>query len=182
MPTTYRRIPKPSADEYPPYAEIYMSLMPGDGLVLQHLADSLAATRALLGSLSDARLAFRYAPGKWTIKDIVGHLIDDERIYVYRALRFARGDSVSLPGFEQDDYVLASNANERPISDLLDELAAVRASTIAFFQSLPEPALAKRGTADGNESTVRALAYHIAGHERRHLSIIREKYLVADRL
>ena len=127
--------------------------------------------------LPKARLLHRYAEGKWTIKEILGHIVDDERIYVYRALRFARNDSTELPGFEQDHYAQYSEANKREITDLLDEFALVRRSTIAFFKSLDNTALMRTGVANGNRVSVRALAYHIAGHELHHMNIIRERYL-----
>jgi uncharacterized damage-inducible protein DinB len=173
-----RKIPKPDHNEYPAYASIYIDLLPDDGLLLQHLRDNLDVTRRLIGSLSDAQLAYRYAEKKWTIKEIVSHIADDERIYVYRALRFARNDATELPGFEQDSYAHYSGANQRKIGDLLEEFTAVRLSTIAFFASLDESALLRKGVADGRYATVRALAYHIAGHELRHLNIIQERYLI----
>jgi uncharacterized damage-inducible protein DinB len=172
-----RAIPKPGEGEYPAYAHIYIDLLSDDGLVLQHLQDDLESTRKFIAAIPKARLLHRYAEGKWTIKEILGHLVDDERIYVYRALRFARNDSTELPGFEQDHYVHYSEANQRDIKDLLDEFTMVRRSTIAFFNSLDDAALMRTGVADGNRASVRALAYHIAGHELRHINIIRERYL-----
>jgi uncharacterized damage-inducible protein DinB len=123
------------------------------------------------------KLTFRYAEGKWTIKEILVHLIDDERIYAYRALRFARQDQTELPGFEQDDYALHSGANERDIHDILKEFATVRAATISLFEGFDREALLRTGIADGKIMSVRAAAYHIAGHEMRHLNIIKERYL-----
>src|SRR5215475_315577 len=172
-----RVIPKPQSGEYPAYAHIYMDLIPDDGRLFQHFTDSLEATRTLVRTIPLARLVHRYAAGKWTIKEILGHLIDDERIYVYRALRFARNDSTELPGFEQDSFAAYSEANDRHPDDLLDELTDVRQATIAFFRSLSETALMRSGVADGNRATVRALAYHIVGHHLRHLNMIRERYL-----
>lgn len=122
-------------------------------------------------------MLLRYAEGKWTIKEILGHLIDDERIYSYRALRFARNDSTELPGFDQERYAEYSDANNREINDLLDEFTLVRQSTIALFKSLDDAAFMRSGVADGKRVTVRALSYHIAGHELRHMNIIRERYL-----
>jgi uncharacterized damage-inducible protein DinB len=169
-------IKKPSEGEFPPYAHIYIDLLP-DGQILQHLADGFNATQKLILSLPEDRLLHRYAVGKWTIKEILAHLIDDERIYVYRALRFARNDATELPGFDQDHFALYSGANRRDAADLLRELSLVRQSTIAFFKSLDAPALLRRGVADRKTASVRALAYHIAGHELRHMNIIRERYL-----
>ena len=170
-------IPKPVSEEYPPYASIYMDLLPEDGLVLQHLSTNLEATKALVGSLPESKILYRYAEDKWTIKEMIGHLMDDERIYVYRALRFARNDTTELPGFEQNHYAKYSGANERSLADLLNELAIVRQATIAFFATLDDDALVRSGIADGNRVTVRALVYHIAGHELHHLKIIKERYL-----
>jgi hypothetical protein len=172
-----KRIPKPEANEYAPYTIIYIGLLPDDGLILEHLQTNLITTSELLRSLSEEQLAYRYAPGKWTSKEILAHLIDDERIYSYRALRFARNDKTALPGFEQDDYALESGANDRTINDLLSEFATVRNATISLFESFDDSMLARYGVASGNVMSVRAAAYHIAGHELRHLNIIKERYL-----
>jgi hypothetical protein len=128
-------------------------------------------------AVPEEKLSYRYAEGKWTIKEIMAHLIDDERIYAYRALRFARNDQTELPGFDQDDYAIESAANERSLDDLLEEFAAVRRSTIALFNSFDERVWTRSGVASGNVMSVRAAAYHIAGHELRHLNIIKERYL-----
>lgn len=172
-----RAIKKPRDGEFPAYAHTYIDLLPDDGLILHHLEDNLASTKKFIASIPPTRLLHRYAKGKWTIKEILGHMMDEERIYVYRALRFARNDSTELPGFEQDRYAQYSRANKREISDLLDEFALVRQSTIAFFDALDDAALIRGGIVDGHRFTVRALAYHIAGHELRHMNIIRERYL-----
>jgi uncharacterized damage-inducible protein DinB len=177
MPHSVPAIQKPNEGEYPPYAHIYIDLLPDDGKILQHLADGFDAARELILSLPEERLLHRYAEGKWTIKEILAHLVDDERIYVYRALRFARNDATELPGFDQDHFAGYSEANKRAAADLLEELSLVRQSTIAFFKSLDPAALLRRGVADGKSASVRALAYHIAGHELRHMNIIRERYL-----
>jgi len=172
-----RRIPKPEAGEFPAYARVYIDRLPDDGRLLDHMSASLDTTAALASGLSEAALLRPYAPGKWSIKQVLVHVADDERIYAYRALRFARGDSTELPGFEQDDYARLCGADERSSADILAELAAVRRSTIALFQGLPEAAFSRSGVADGKRATVRALAYHIAGHEAHHLAIVRERYL-----
>jgi len=151
--------------------------LPDDGLLLKHLEDNFIATKELILSLNEEKLNYRYAANKWTIKEILVHIIDDERIYAYRALRFARNDQTELPGFEQDDYTLHSQANTRSLQSILGEYEAVRYATIALFNGLPEDAFLRRGTANNNKATVRALAYHIAGHELHHMNIIREKYL-----
>ncbi len=174
---TLRSIEKPAEDEYPPYAAMYIGLLPDDGLVLSHMKDNLDATLRLIGSIPEDRLFHRYAQSKWTIKEILVHIIDDERIYGYRALRFARNDKSELPGFEQDDYARYSGANEREVGSILEEYSATRRSTISFFGGLDQRALLRSGVADSNRVSVRALAYHIAGHELHHFNVIRERYL-----
>lgn len=170
-------IPRPGKDEYPAYADMYISLLPDHGSLLQQMGDNFQMVKQLIFSLPEEKLVYRYSPGKWTIKEILVHIIDDERIYAYRALRFARNDKTELPGFEQDDYTLASGANERSLESIFDEYEAVRRSTIAMFNAFDETALLRRGTANNNEATVRALAYHIAGHELHHIRVIRQCYL-----
>jgi uncharacterized damage-inducible protein DinB len=171
------KIEKPAEGEYAPYTIRYIELLPDDGLVLQHLEDNLKATSDFILSLPEERLMTRYAEGKWTIKEILVHIIDDERIYAYRALRFARNDQTELPGFEQDEYAFQSGANERDIQDILQEFATVRKATISLFEGLNREALVRAGVADGKVMSVRAAAYHIAGHELAHLNIIKERYL-----
>lgn len=172
-----REIEKPAPGEYAPYAIMYIGLLPDDSLILQHLANNLAITSKLIRALPEDKLIHRYAEGKWTIKEILLHIADDERIYAYRALRFARHDTTELPGFEQDEYVPCSGANERPVEDLLEELATVRAATISLYNGLPGESLSRGGVANGTFMSIRAIAYHIAGHELHHLNIIRERYL-----
>jgi uncharacterized damage-inducible protein DinB len=172
-----RKIEKPVAGEFAPYTIIYIGLLPDDGMVLKHLADNLKATTDFILSLPAEKLLHRYAEGKWTIKEILVHLIDDERIYAYRALRFARNDRTELPGFEQDDYALQSGANVRNIKSILKEFATVRRATLSLFEGFDDEALLRAGVASGNIMSVRAAAYHIAGHEMRHLNIIKERYL-----
>lgn len=172
-----KTIAKPEADEFAPSTIIYIGLLPDDGLVLKHLQDNLITTSEFVRALPAEKLNYRYAADKWTIKEILAHLIDDERIYAYRALRFARNDTTELPGFDQDDYALQSGANERTVESLLHEFAAVRNATIALFESFAEKVLTRKGVASGNVMSVRAAAYHIAGHELRHVNIIKERYL-----
>jgi uncharacterized damage-inducible protein DinB len=172
-----RRIEKPKEAEYSPYAIQYIGLLPDDGLVLDHLRKNFEATRAFLLSLPEDKLLYRYAADKWTVKEIVLHIADDERIYAYRALRFARNDRTKLPGFDQDEYTRYSGANQRTLDNLLDELATVRAATLSLFNGLGDDTLTRTGVASGNVMSVRAIAYHIAGHELRHMNIIRERYV-----
>lgn len=175
-----RRIERPKQDEYVPDVIKYIGLVPDDGLVLDHLHQNFEATRTLLRSLPEEKLLYRYAEGKWTIKEIVQHLTDDERIYAYRALRFARNDATELPGFDQDDYTRYATANQRPLDDLLSELGTVRAATLSLYDGFSDAALLRAGVASGNFMSVRAIAYHLAGHELRHINIIRKRYLKSD--
>lgn len=172
-----RLIPKPEPDEYPAYASVYIDRIPGDGRLLEHLAAARDATSRLFLGLGEERLLSRYAPGKWSLKEVLVHVVDDERVYAYRALRFARGDATPLPGFEQDDFARLCGADSRGIDDILAEYTAVRDATIALYRGLPEEALLRSGVGNGKRSSVRALGYHIAGHEAHHLAIVRERYL-----
>lgn len=174
-----RPIVKPRPGEYPPYAEMYMKLLPEDGKVLLHLRESLEATWSFIQALPEPVLYFRYAPGKWSIKDILVHIVDDERIYAYRALRFARNEQQNLVGFDENAYAHQAEADQRDLENIFEEYRAVREATIALFNGLPEASLTRmgHGTGTANDATVRALAYHIAGHELHHLQIIRERYL-----
>ncbi len=180
---TMRTIQKPVAGEYPEYSKIYMDLLEDDGKVLDVLWANFLKIKELVYSLPEEKLYFRYAKGKWTIKEILVHLIDDERIFAYRALRYARNDSTPLHGFDQDDYAKYSMANERTLDSIFDEYETVRKATLSLFQNLPEESFMRKGSGietDGsivNERTVRGLAYHLAGHELRHFNIIKEKYL-----
>jgi uncharacterized damage-inducible protein DinB len=167
---------KPVSGEYPPYTSMYIDLLPDDGLVLQHLEENLKKMQYFILSLPENKLDFRYAIDKWTIKEILVHIIDDERIYSYRALRFARNDKTELPGFEQDDYAVYSSANNRTIESILEEYESVRRSTLSLFKNLPDEAFLRSGTANNNPVTVRALIYHIAGHELHHMNIIKRNY------
>lgn len=169
-------ITRPESTEYPKYYANYIGKVQGDDLFAAMQATH-RDTQALIGSLTEEQLRYRYAEGKWTIKDIIGHLIDAERIFAYRALRFARKDKTDLPGFDENEYVPASNANERNIHDLLAEFTVVRASTLSLLKSFSEEMLTHIGTANGNPISVRSLAYIIGGHEMHHLTVIKERYL-----
>lgn len=169
-------IPRPAEDEYSPYYAGYIARVP-DGDLCATLAAQLTDTRALVHAIPEARGTHRYAPGKWSIKEVLGHVIDTERIMSYRALRFARADETPLPGFEQNDYVPTGGFDRRTLQDLSDELAAVRQATIHQLRHLDPVALTRRGTASGKQVSVRALAYIIAGHERHHVEILKTKYL-----
>jgi uncharacterized damage-inducible protein DinB len=156
-----------------------MSLLPDDGRILEHLKENFQMVKEFIYSLPPEKLFYRYAADKWSIKEILVHIVDDERIYAYRALRFARNEQQNLIGFDQDEYAKYSQADARDLDNIFVEYEAVRNSTIALFNGLPEDSLTRmgHGTATANDATVRALAYHIAGHELRHMNIIRERYL-----
>ncbi|MBI4471728.1 MAG: DinB family protein [Acidobacteria bacterium] len=167
---------KPEATEYAPYYEKYISLV-GDDIVAA-LISQHASTLTLLRGVTEERAGFSYEPGKWSIRELVGHIIDSERIFVYRALRFARNDQTELPGFDQDTYVPSSGYDNLRMSDITDEYDAVRRSTTAFFRNLESQAWMRRGVANKVDVTVRALAFIIAGHERHHVEILKTRYLL----
>jgi uncharacterized damage-inducible protein DinB len=156
---------------------MYISLVPDDGHVLDHLETNLQQVKDLVYSLPPDRLDTPHAEGEWTVKEILVHVIDDERIYAYRAMRFARNDMTELPGFEQDDYTPYTQANDRTLDDIFEEYTAVRQATLTLFKYLPDDAFMRAGIANGARTTVRAYAYHIAGHELHHLDSIREHYV-----
>ena len=170
-------IKKPGDKEFQVNEPILAKLIPDDGLLLKHLMMNVETTKTFILSLPEDKLMYRYAEGKWTIKEVLMHLIDMERIYTYRALRFARNDQTVLPGFDADHYILFSGANDRDISGLLEELEAVRHSTIMLLNGLTDEALLRSGIMNGNHVSVGVLVYHIAGHELHHINIIKERYL-----
>ena len=167
---------RPANDEYLPYYSRYIERVP-DGDVLSTLSQQISETIALLRGLPESVANYRYAADKWSVNELVGHLIDSERIFGNRALRFARGDATPIPGFEQDDYVRGATFNAYPLSELASELHVVRQSTLYFFRHLDDDAWARRGVANNAEVSVRALAYIIAGHELHHREILRTRYL-----
>lgn len=167
---------RPEQTEYLPYYEKYVTLVPA-GDIIETLRRQHEETLALLGGLDEAQGNHAYEPGKWSVKGVVGHVIDSERIFAYRALRFARGDQTPLPGYDQDEYGRAANFDARTLADLVAEFASVRAATLALFRSLADEAWSRRGTANNAEVSVRALAHIIAGHELHHVQVLRERYL-----
>jgi uncharacterized damage-inducible protein DinB len=167
---------RPEPNEYASYYEIYVSKVP-DADLIQTLERQGAETLALLRALPEERGAHRYEPGKWSVKQVVGHISDGERLFSYRALSIARGDSAPLPGMEQEEWMAGADFDARSLADLLDEFEAVRASTLHLLRHLTSEAWARRGVASDNEVTVRALAYIIAGHEAHHVGVLRERYL-----
>lgn len=167
---------RPAKSEYLPYYERYISLVP-DGDVVAILSSQIEETLALLHSLPSSVSTYRYAPGKWSVNELVGHVIDSERIFAARALRFARNDPKPLPGFEQDDYIKNATFDSYPLAELASELEAVRQSTLFLYKHMDEQAWTRRGIANDAEVSVRALAYIIAGHELHHRDILSSRYL-----
>ena len=167
---------RPQPGEYAPYYDHYISLVAGND-VLAALDEQRRQMLLLLSGRTEADGDLRYAPDKWTLKEVLGHLNDTERIMSYRALRIARGDQTPIEGFEQDDYVRDAPFAHRPLADLIEDYIAVRRATISLFRNLDEAAWTRRGVANKNEISVRALAYVIAGHELHHRRILEEKYL-----
>ena len=174
--TTSVRAVRPEASEYFAYYDRYIALVPNGDVVAQ-IDSQHAATRALLAPLSPDQAGHRYAEGKWSVREVVGHLADTERVFAYRALRFARGDATPLPGFDENAWAANASYDTRTLMSVLDEFTAVRKATVAFFESLTVEEFMRRGVANGKEMSVRALAWTIAGHERHHLEIIRTRYL-----
>lgn len=172
------KIERPGADEFAPFYANYVSAVP-DGDIAGILEAQGRELVQLLGGLDAARADFRYAPDKWSVKEVLGHVTDTERIFTYRALRIARGDATPLAGFDQDTYVANARFGRRALGDLLAEFQTVRAATVALFRAMTEEESRRAGTANGMPVTARALAFIAAGHERHHSRILRERYLSA---
>ena len=167
---------RPQPGEYAPYYDRYISLVEGND-ILAALDEQRRQMLLLLSGRTEADGDLRYAPEKWSLKEVLGHINDTERILSYRALRVARGDATPIEGFEQDDYVRNGPFARRPLADLIEDYIAIRRATVSLFRNLDEAAWTRRGVAANKEVTVRALAYTIAGHELHHRRIIEEKYL-----
>ncbi|MCK6585293.1 MAG: DinB family protein [Anaerolineales bacterium] len=173
------RINPPPPEEFSPYYADYVQRATARGDVTAALPLQLNEIRTALGSLSDSQARFKPAPGEWSIKEIVSHLIDAERVFSYRFLRISRKDKTPLPGFEQEDFVRESQADELPLASLLDEFESVRRATIYMIQNTKDSAFAEVGSASGAPISARALAYMIVGHVEHHMASLREKYLPA---
>ncbi|HXM65396.1 MAG TPA: DinB family protein [Candidatus Acidoferrum sp.] len=168
-------IARPQPGEYAPYYERYISLVQGED-ILDTLDRQRRDTMLLLSGRDEADGDYRYAPGKWSAKEVLGHICDTERVFAYRALRFSRADATPLAGFEQDDYVRNGPFANRPLADQVEDFIAVRRATLSLLRNLDEAAWMQRGIANKNEVSVRGLAYIIAGHELHHRGILEEKY------
>jgi hypothetical protein len=166
---------RPQAGEYNPYYDRYISLVSSDDVV--GLLEQQAPDTVTLFKSASAKADFRYAAGKWSVKEMLGHINDAERIMAYRALRVARGDKTPLAGFEQDDYIRDGKFDQRTLADLIDEFVIVRQATVSLFRHVDSETGERRGVANGDQISVRALAYIIAGHELHHRKVLREKYL-----
>ncbi len=167
---------RPAPDEFADFYAGYIAKVP-DGDLVETLARTGREVAALLRSIPESRGDHAYGPGKWTIKEVLLHVIDAERVFGYRALRIARGDPTPLPSFDENAWVPNSGAGRRTLADLVDEFEKVRAATVALFRHLPEDAPVRRGTASNREVSVRALGWIVAGHALHHQGLIRERYL-----
>ncbi len=169
---------RPEPTEYAEFYANYISRVPGTD-VLGVLESQRLQMLQLFAGRSERDGSFRYAPGKWTVKEVLGHITDTERVFTYRALRIARGDRTPLPGFEQDDFVKNGAFGDRTLAGLAEEFALVRSASLALFRSFSEEAWPRRGVASEKEVTVRALAFITAGHQMHHRIILEERYFPA---
>lgn len=167
---------RPSNEEYSAYFETYVSLVP-DGDIRECLTETFKKTIEVLSTVSEERANYRYAPGKWSLKEVLGHITDNERIMSYRLLRIARGDRTPLAGYDQDVLMGGASFDACILSELLEDYTAVRQATLTLLNGLSEEAWDRRGTVSGSESTARAWAYILTGHEIHHMNVIQDKYL-----
>jgi len=174
MPATLA-ISRPAPDEFLEYYNKYIGLVQGDD-ALPALRKQIEETVRLLAPLDESKALHRYGPGKWSVKEVVGHLSDAERVFAYRALRVSRGDATPLAGFDENQYVPAGRFDSRPLADIVHEFETVRAASLALFGGLDDEALLRRGTANGSTISVRAVAWILAGHELHHRGLLVERY------
>jgi uncharacterized damage-inducible protein DinB len=168
-------IARPAPDEFFEYYGKYIGMVPGED-AMPAMRDQIGGTVRLLKPLDETRALHRYAPGKWSVKEVVGHLSDSERVFAYRALRMGRGDATPLAGFDENAYTPAGRFDARPLADVLNEFELVRAASIALFRGMDDEALLRRGTANDKQISVRALAWILAGHELHHRGLLIERY------
>ncbi|SDM61991.1 DinB family protein [Bacillus sp. OK048] len=166
----------PAENEYPVYYKPYINLVPKGNLV-QLLRENLNEVVNLFAGISEEKAHYRYAPGKWSVKELLGHITDTERIMCYRLLRVGRDDQTPLAGFNENDYVQAAETNNLPIEAIIEDFKAARNATITLIQNLPAEAWTNKGNANGTEITTRAIAYIIAGHQIHHCKIVKDRYL-----
>lgn len=170
------RTERPASDEHAPYYAPYVAAAPGGDLVAG-LEKQGAETTALLKGIPEAKGSHRYAEGKWSVKEVLAHIADTERVFAYRLMRFARGDATALPSFDENLIAKGSEADSRTLADLSEELGAVRRATVTLVRSMQDEQMMRRGTASGKEVSARALAWIIAGHAQHHMKVLRERYL-----
>ena len=168
---------RPQSDEYAPGFAGYVARIAEDEDIVAALQTQLDEALPRLHAIPAARGEFRYAPGKWTLKEVIGHLSDTERVFAYRALRIARGDTIPLPAFDDQAWVAEMGAADRTLSDLVEEFGQVRRASLALFRHLPAAAWTRRGIASDHPATVRALAYIMVGHARHHFDVVQTRYL-----
>ncbi|UJF31297.1 DinB family protein [Paenibacillus hexagrammi] len=168
---------RPDSTEYYPYVSGYIHLVP-DGDYISYLAKQLEELNALFAEVSEEQGSYAYAPGKWSIKEIIGHITDTERVMSYRLLRIARGDSdISLPGFDQDSFIQSAAFSELTLETLLADFRAVRKATLTLLTTITDQAWLRKGLVNDNEISARAIAYTLAGHAQHHMNVLRDKYL-----
>ena len=170
------KLPRPEYSEYNEYSRQYVALVP-DGDIAVTLRDQLEETITVLEGITPERETFRYAEGKWNIREVITHLMDTERVFAFRALTMAREDGVTLPGMDQNEWTVRSNGGDRPLADLIEEWVAVRRANVHLFASFDGETGARTGIASDSEITVRALPWLIAGHELWHRGLISEHYV-----
>lgn len=164
--------------EYAVFYKTYINtLIDNEFDIIENMEASYTAAKNLFENLPPEKQLFSYAPGKWTIKELVQHLIDTERVFAYRALCFSRNDVAELPGFDENQFIDNCNANDRPFGELLSEFDVIRASSVALFRSFTDEMLLRKGIANGNSMSVRAVGYIISGHLLHHLQVIKQRYL-----
>ena len=173
----YRNMNRPETNEFASYYDTYISTVDGNSVV-SVLENQTGDLRSIFGEMPEEKGTFAYAEGKWTLKEALSHLIDGERIFAYRILRISRGDKTPVEGFEQDDYIATSNANNRSFADLLNEFDLQRQSNLSLVNNISDDASQFMGTASNRPISVRALTYIMAGHVTHHLAVLRERYLV----
>jgi DinB superfamily len=167
---------RPEKNEYNPFYETYVSLVP-ETEILPALERQIQETRALLGGISEEKSLYRYGADKWSIRQVIGHMIDGERVFAFRALTFSRADTVQLPGFDENHYVSEANFDQISLTDLCAEFVALRTANLLMFKQLTAQAWTRAGIASDNHITVRALAFIMVGHVRHHTKILQERYL-----
>lgn len=168
---------RPTIHEYAAFYNTYVEMVP-KGDIIKIMKKQCDQIKKLLSDVSPKKSLFRYAPGKWCIREVLGHMIDTERVFAYRALRFARNDKNDLPGFDENEYIRQSNYSEVKLKELIEEFCSMRHSNIIMFKNFPDDFEMRKGTANGNSFTVRAMAYIMTGHVNHHLNVLKEKYII----